>query len=525
MKTVIVSISAKNIHKQLSAWCLKVYATKHGLKVSVVEASVNEGLHEIVEKIYSEYADIVAFSCYIWNIELIKKIAPLIKKLQSNIRIILGGPEVAHDEENNYPFADKILKGGEVEFCEYLLGTECCRTHNFSTPKNFENFPSPYTPEYFASFKKNQIPDISKQLIYIETSRGCLFSCSYCMSSITKGVEYLSIERVKNDIDLLVKNGAKIIKFCDRTFNANQKRAVEILEFIFSLKTDATFHFEAAADLFNDELFSIIQKMPKGRVQFEIGIQSLNIETLQSINRLTDIKKVLKNIKKLTTFKNCHIHVDLIAGMPLETIETLSHAINECVATNANMIQLGFLKMLKGTNIRENDFGAIYSHAAPYEVIQTKTMPYSDIITLKKIEKTIDKYHNSGMFKNSIQYGFSLFSSPYAFLKTFSEAKGDKNASLKNAYTLLLDFLTTHGSVEKAKHFIKLDCLLCDPRAPIPEAIEQQRSKQLEIEMRSKFEKNANYRIEYFPFDKKNRLFNYSKKDCVTGEYKCDILK
>ncbi|MCL2234511.1 MAG: B12-binding domain-containing radical SAM protein [Firmicutes bacterium] len=531
MKTTIVSISAKNVHKQLSAWCLKAFADEQGFNVSIVEASINENMHDIIEKIFNERADIIAFSCYIWNIELIKKIAPLVKKLMSHVSIVLGGPEVVYDDEKNYCFADEIIRGGEIEFCKYLGKHKACKNAEDSTSsamnaigstqcKNvFKSFPSPFTSDYFESFKKNQISDISKQLIYVETSRGCPFSCSYCMSSVTHGVEYLPIERVRSDIELLVQHGAKIIKFVDRTFNANSKRAAKILEFIFSLDTDATFHFEVAADLFDDELFSIIEKMPIERVQFEIGIQSLNEKTLKEISRVTDIKKVLKNIKKLCSFKNCHVHVDLIAGMPHETMESFSIGINECIKTNANMLQLGFLKMLKGTTIRENNFGAIYSDTAPYEVIQTNSMSYFDITTLKKIEKTIEKYHNSGMFKNSINYGFSLFSSPYAFFKAFSGAGGDKNATLKNAYTSLLKFLKSHGDEKKAKHFTKLDCLTHDPRAPMPDEVEQKRDKQLEIKLREKFEKNANYRVEYFDFDNKNRLFDYSKKDKITGEF------
>lgn len=529
MKTIIVAVNAKNIHKSLAPWYLKAYCQSFGFcEIGVIEASINDNVNEIIGKIYNSKPDIIAFSCYIWNIDYICKIGKMLKKLLLDIKIILGGPEVSFEKDlDNFKFADYIIKGqGEKAFFELLSNIKANVQSNEIIDgfnEDFENFPSPYTNEYFESFKNNQIADIENQLIYYESSRGCPFSCSYCLSSANAGVHYLSLERVKSDLLLLIQNGAKCIKFVDRTFNFNKARAKQLLEFIYSLNTECVFHFEAVADLFNDELLRISEKMPVGRIQFEIGIQSVNEKTLREVSRKTDTELALKNISRLASFQNCHVHVDLIAGMPFETLESFKEAINQTIACKPHMLQLGFLKMLKGTKIRSSNFGAVFADFAPYEVYQTDTLSYNNISKLKKIESLIERFYNSGAFACTINYAVKIFKTPYNFFEKFSDYCYSDNVnfkvSMKNAYTALLNFLINYGDKKEVEHNIKLDCLCFDSKGMLPDKILQMRNKQAELLYKEQIKKNINLRIEFFEFDNEYKLFIYENKNVVTNRY------
>ena len=530
MNVSLIAINAKNIHKSPAPWYLKTYCEEKRMEnISVIEVNINNKIYETVSKIYEAQPTVAAFSCYIWNIDYVNKTAPLLKKLRPNLTIVLGGPEVSFEENlNNYPYADYIIKGaGEKVFYELMVQIE---KNGRAEPKlidgcglGFENYPSPYTDDYFNSFKTNQIPDIQNQLVYYESSRGCPFSCAYCLSSADKGVQYLPIERVKHDLLRFMKHGAKCIKFVDRTFNSNKRRTKQILEFIGGLDTDCVFHFEVAADLFDDELLWIVEKLPICRVQFEIGIQTINEETLSAVCRKTNTALALQNIKTLTSFQNCHIHVDLIAGLPYETLDTFVESINQCILCKPNMLQLGFLKMLKGTRIRKesDSFKAIFADFAPYEVYQTETMSHSDFMKLKKIEGVIDRFYNCGGFALSVEYGIKLLGSPYKFFDAFSDylgGVGETKLSLKNAYTTLYNFLLANGGGNEATHRIKLDCFAFDAGASLPDTIPQQRNKQAELSFKKEFE-HKKFRVEFFEFENKYMLFNFEKKNPITTRY------
>jgi radical SAM superfamily enzyme YgiQ (UPF0313 family) len=266
--------------------------------------------------------------------------------------------------------------------------------------------------------------------------------------------------------------------------------------------------------------------MPVNRVQFEIGIQSVNDETLKSVSRKTNIETALTNIKKLTAMKNCHIHVDLIAGLPFETSETFAQAINRCLAAKPHMLQLGFLKMLKGSAIREqsDQFNYLFADYAPYEVFQSNSMTFNDIITLKSVERVIDKFYNSGMFANTVDYAVTkLFKTGYDFflnLGKYCEEIVNIKVSLKNSYSILLNFLLPYAEKEEAEHYIKLDCLTFDVQGMLPDCIAQYRDKGLESEFRNSPEFNSkSIRVEFFRFDNKKRLFVYGPKNPVSKEY------
>jgi radical SAM superfamily enzyme YgiQ (UPF0313 family) len=534
MKTLIVSISAKNVHKQLAPWCLKAYCESKGLDgVEILEVNSNYNINEIICKICEREFQILAFSCYIWNIDYVNKIGVLIKKLFPNVVIILGGPEVSFENDlSNYPFASHIIKGeGEKLFHDLIrnggkdLTTDKLQDNTAANHQKacFASFPSPYTPDFFASFKNEQIPNIENRLVYYESSRGCPFACSYCLSSATKGVSYLPVERVKSDLLLLLQNGAKTVKFVDRTFNAELKRAKEILLFIKSLQTDCTFHFEIAPDIFDDELFEIIKTMPFCRVQFEVGVQTVNEKTLTAINRKMNAELALKNIEKLSSFKNCNIHVGLIAGLPHETVETFKTAVDKCVLANPHTLQLGFLKRLKGTKICSYNFGAVFAPFAPYQIFATNTLSYVDIMRLKKIESVIDKFFNSGAFSQTVAFAVKIFKSPYAFFEALADFCELNNCnfktSMKQAYSVLLNFLLPHGNAAEVEYFIKLDCLGFDAcRGLLPSGIKQMRDKRAELAYLQQL-KVANVRVEFFEFDNTFKLFVYDNKNLLTNKF------
>ncbi len=510
INTLLVSISAKSVHKQLAPWCLKAFADAHckSAEISIFETSVNENIATVLSEIVSRGPAVAGFSCYIWNIEAVKKFCEGIKNLLPDCKIVLGGPEITADF--TFPYADEIIcGGGEVAFCNYLLALsgEPPLTETFC----FADFHSSFTEDYFRSFGDFKIEN---RLVYYESSRGCPFKCAFCLSGGAEcGVFYLPLDRVKSELLLLVNSGAKIIKFVDRTFNADKKRALEILLFIESLETDATFHFEAAGDLFDENLISAVSRMPKGRVQFEIGIQSFNEKTLAAVSRRTDLSLSEENIRKLASCGNCHIHLDLIAGLPFDSLSDFKRSFDKCIALAPDMLQLGFLKLLHGTKMRamadeSGDFA--YNSYPPYEVQKSDSMSSDDLQSLKRIEPALDKYYNTGMFKNSIAYGFSLFQSSYDFFDEFSRFCGTEfKRSLKNAYTLLFDFLREKGDFQTAAHYIKLDQLSNDPKGLLPDGIERRRQRDIELLHKGKYQ---NCRAEFFPFDNKTRLFVYDKK-------------
>lgn len=534
----MVSIAAKNIHKTLAPWCLKAYCDLNAPNSEVVvqESNINEPVSDIIGKIYRSKPDVLGLSVYIWNAEVVQKITSCIKKMLPDCIVVLGGPEVSFEDSfQNYPDADYIIKGaGEIVFCELVnsltTGTPIESGILIGGETDINEMPSPYTEAFFESFNQKGSVPIENQLIYYESSRGCPFNCSYCLSCTSENVSYLPVKRVTEDLYKLVERGAKCIKFVDRTFNANKSRAAGILETVYYLHTDCVFHFEAAANLFDRALLAIAAAMPVNKVQFEIGIQSVNPATLKAVNRRANINIMLEKIARLSSRNNCHIHVDLIAGLPFETKATFADAVEKCLSAKPHMLQLGFLKMLKGSKIRtqSNEFGYVFSDFPPYEVLKTDTMSADDLILFKSIERVIDKFYNSGYFVNSLEFAAnSVFSSYYKLFECLAEycdEIGNLRLSLKNSYGLLLNFLTKYTSREEAEHYIKLDCLTFDLKGSLPEAITPNRdkAKEADLRQRSKY-KGRNIRVEFFPLDGIKRLFIYENKHPITKRY--DIVE
>ncbi|MDR1631264.1 MAG: B12-binding domain-containing radical SAM protein [Oscillospiraceae bacterium] len=531
MKVLLVALNSKNIHKAPALWCLKAYCEKQNPTAAIAlrEFSINEPPGRLIGEIFRSGADVVSFSCYIWNIELVNKIAPEVAKLLPGAHIVLGGPEVSFENDfSSFPFAHFIIKGaGEEAFSALLQRIE----NRIAGEKQliaagergyFSRYPSPYTEDYFQSFSQDM--PIGRMLIYYESTRGCPFSCAYCLSSVSEGVQALPLERVFADLRLLVERGAKCIKFVDRTFNANKARAAEIFAFLEGLETGCAFHFEVAADLFDDALLMLIAALPKGRAQFEIGIQSTNEQTLCAVSRKTDIDKAFRNIKRLVAMQNCHVHVDLIAGLPYEVVETFAKAFDACFAVRPHMLQLGFLKLLKGSRLRDESEGLsyLYSNFAPYEVLKSNAMGPDELLFLKEIEEVFDKFYNTGMFPNTIDFAAGrLFASPFSLFGALAEFCRGKNIklSLKYSYALLLEFLRERTGFETAAHYIKLDCLTFDPKGMLPDAIPQNRRKDIERELRHS-RGFRNVRAEYFELDDALRVFVYDEKDRITKAHR-----
>ena len=538
MKILLTALSAKNIHKTLAPWCLKAYCDEYNpsCEVVVAEYTINENIFDIADNIYLQKPDIIGLSCYIWNVEQILKLTSLIKQLLPHCIIVLGGPECSFEQDlSDFPCADYIIAGeGEQKFSKLIeliengVSPEKGVIHGGNSVP-FSELPTPFTAEYFASFAKGKMKSAENQLIYFEGTRGCPFSCAYCLSSVNSGVECFSFSRIREELEKLIGYGAKCIKFVDRTFNANKKLAKEILSYILNLETDCTFHFEAAADLFDEGMFAIIEKMPPCRIQFELGIQTVNEKTLEEINRKTDIDLVFRNIEKLVSFGNCHIHVDLIAGLPFDTLESFKLAINRSISARPHMLQLGFLKLLKGSKLRKSseEYGYVYSAFPPYQCLKNNYISADKIIFLKEIEAVADKFYNSGMYQNSVNFAISeIFDSAYDFfseLAVFCRGKNTK-VTLKNSYTILLNFLLKHTTKEQAEHYVKLDCISFDRKAMLPDAIANLRDKKAENEYRNNKENPQAVRIESFELDGKKRLIDYTVKNPVTGAFKIEII-
>lgn len=472
-KTLICSLNSKYIHSSLAPWCLYTSCKSvlgEACCVEVTEGTINEKEEEIYERLISQKPDFVAFSCYIWNITRVLSLAEKLK--EQGIIIALGGPEVSYRQKDileKCSFVDYVLSSeGEVIFPElvraladgekpeingvsYRNGEDIVISEGEAI--DFENTVSPYCEEYFTSLKG--------RIAYIEGSRGCPFSCAFCLSGRCGKVRFLSLERVKNEMVLLSDMGAKTIKFVDRTFNCNSKRAVEILSFIRDeygkkINNDVCFHFEIAADILTEEIFQVVSQMPIGAVQFEVGIQSFNEETLKKINRKTYVDLVESNVKRLLSFGNCHVHIDLIAGLPLEDYNSFISGFNRAYKIRANMLQLGFLKILYGSPMGEDkeSYPCVYSDKAPYEVISTPWISEAELEKLRVCENELERLYNSGRFPRTLGYLEDKISA-YDLFFGFGEYlrfKGEKGSIPLDKYVCLAyEYFSTLRGVDKTR--------------------------------------------------------------------------
>ncbi|MBE5964714.1 MAG: DUF4080 domain-containing protein [Lachnospira sp.] len=461
MKCLLVAVNAKYIHSNPAIMSLKAYYDKYSsaqAEVITCEYTINQQMDFIVSDIYEKQPNVVCFSCYIWNVEEIKYIADTLKKVMPKLKIWAGGPEVSYRAEEflkcNSAFDGIMCGEGEKTFTNLMSALEgkcglkdiagiCYRAeeikHNpMSEPMDMNEIPFIY----------EDLSDFENRIIYYESSRGCPFSCSYCLSSIDKKLRFKDIQNVKKELSFFIDNKVKQIKFIDRTFNAKKNHAMEIWSFIHENDNGITnFHFEVAADLIDDEQLELFKKMRPGLIQLEIGIQSTNAETITEINRTMNLDKVYRVIRVINSYGNIHQHVDLIAGLPYETLEIFKKSFNDVYALKCDQLQLGFLKVLSGSKMYDesNNYEIKYTSTAPYEVLSTKWITYYDVIKLKQIEEMVEIYYNSGQFKKTVELLEIYYDNPFELYEKLGEFyhnkfKQNEKHSRIARYELLLEF-------------------------------------------------------------------------------------
>ncbi len=490
MKLIIGCLNSKYIHASLSPWCLLAGVrefAKTDLSASVCESTINADPDEFIKSI--EKADIYAFSCYIWNIEQTLYICEKLKNLH-NAKIVLGGPEVAYrakDVLQDYGFIDFVLSGeGEFNFPKLvdainnnLLFSEVdglTYRQNDNVLSNPEKEytttpPTPYSKEFFES--------LGGRICYIETSRGCPFRCAFCLSGRCSSLRFFDIETVKENIILLANSGTKTVKFVDRTFNANPRRANEILNFIKDnygekIPEGVCFHFEIAGDILTVDTLDILSQMPTGAVQLEIGMQSFNEDTLSAINRKTDTKKLIKNIKTLLSFNNMHIHIDLIAGLTGEDMQSFKNSFNIGYNLRAHMLQMGFLKLLYGSDMREKreKYPCEFSDKAPYEVVSTPWLTSDEILSLKNCEDALERLYNSGRFLLTLEFlTEEIGIEPFDIFFNFGNAVNGNKLSLSLYTEKLFNFYKDKCDSEILREKIVCDMLCCGAEKHIPDCL------------------------------------------------------
>lgn len=415
MKTIFVAINAKYEHEGLAAWYLKAACRKHGVDVSVLQYSINDSVQKIWSEMLDEDPDVACFSCYIWNRVLVRNLISDLKKVRPETVVVVGGPEVCYEgaEEDFRSYgADHVIRGeGESRLPRLLLQLDGRQDPGGIAPSgeslSGEDYISPFIPEYLGR--------VRDRIAYIESSRGCPYNCSYCLSSIDRGMRCFPLDEVYKGIDALVGAGARVIKFIDRSFNVH-RHALEIWEYVRRFSTETiTFHFEINPDRLSSQQMKLLSAMPPGLVQVEAGIQSTNPETLRAVSRTMDVEPALDNIREMAAWGNIHVHTDLIAGLPHEDMDSFIRSFNAVYGVRAHHLQLGFLKLLRGTRIRREADRHQYRFRdyPPYEVLSNRYMTSRELMTLKCVEEVLDRFYNSGRLKLTLEYVETLFPSAF----------------------------------------------------------------------------------------------------------------
>ena len=471
MKILLAACNAKYIHSNPAVYDLKAYAAAYKDSVQIKEFTINQPKDEIMKEIYRSGADVVCFSCYIWNISFVRELIRDLKKILPDTAFWAGGPEVsfhAKDFLEDMPQVTGIMKGeGEETFLAlaryYLEGKGRLEEisgivfrkegeivdNGFGEPVDVDRSPFIYeNPENFEN-----------RIIYYESSRGCPFSCSYCLSSIDRKLRFRSLSLVKKELQFFLDHRVPQVKFVDRTFNCRHEHAMEIWKYILEHDNGVTnFHFEVSADLFREDELELIGRMRPGLIQLEIGVQSANPETLEAVHRKTDLEKLRRNVEKIRSFHSVHQHLDLIAGLPCEDYESFRRSFDFVYSMKPDQLQLGFLKVLKGSLMEEKarEYRITCKSLEPYEVLSTRWISYEEILKLKTVESMVEVYYNSGQFQYTLNWLMGFWEDAFSFyedLGRFYERKGYEELSHSRIrrYEILLEFLHEKPEISVAE--------------------------------------------------------------------------
>ena len=468
MKILLTAVNSKYIHSNLAVYSLKAYHDAHSDRkdtVELAEYTINQLQEEIIKDIYKKQPDVLAFSCYIWNIEMIHRMICELKKILPDTDIWLGGPEVSYDAKEvlkNHPQIKGVMIGeGEQTFCElaacYENFDENCEKELLKVrqicfrSQTGEIVATPYRE----LMNMDELPFVYQdmrvfehKIIYYESSRGCPFGCSYCLSSVSRSVRFRSLPLVFAELQIFLDAKVPQVKFVDRTFNCNHERTLALLHFLRTHDNGVTnFHFEVAADLLNEAELAEIAAMREGLVQLEIGVQSTNLQTIEAIDRTMNLEKLKKVVASVHSAGNVHQHLDLIAGLPYENLERFEQSFNDVYNMQPDQLQLGFLKVLKGSKMYQNakEYGIVYTDTAPYEVLYTKWISYADVLTLKAVEEMVELYYNSNQFTHLIPVLQSRFENPFAMYDKLADFYHEKGYFVHTParayrYQVLLEF-------------------------------------------------------------------------------------
>lgn len=549
MKILLVACNAKYIHSNLAVYDLQAYASDYADHIVLKEYTINQQKDDIMRDIYLEHPDVVCVSCYIWNLSFVKELMADLIKILPGADFWAGGPEVSYDAEKflteNSEFKGVMVGEGEETFKE-LAG--------YYVEKNPQNLKDMTGICYrdgdqiihngwrqimdlsSIPFIYKDLSEFKNRIIYYESSRGCPFSCSYCLSSIDKKLRFRDTETVKKELQFFIDNKVPQVKFVDRTFNCKHDHAMAIWKYINEHDNGVTnFHFEISADLLREEELQEMSTMRPGLIQLEIGVQSTNPDTIKAIHRTMDFEKLKGIVDRIHSFGNIHQHLDLIAGLPYEDYDSFRHSFNDVYALKPQQLQLGFLKVLKGSHMMEmcREYGIVYKTQEPYEVLSTKWLDYDHVLKLKTVENMVEVYYNSGQFQNTLEYLENFFQdafSIYERLGSFYMEKGYGNVShtRMRRYEILLEFLedVPEISMDQVKDQMVYDLYLRENLKSRPGFARDQKPFERQIwdfRKREKVAKNAH--VEVFA-DGTVLLFNYADRDPLTNNaHVTDVTK
>ena len=556
-KILLTAINAKYIHSNLAVYSLKAYAesvlAENCPQIEIAEYTINQQTDDILMDIYKRKPDMLCLSCYIWNIRYVEDVVREIPKILPETEIWLGGPEVSYDAKKvleRFPEVTGVMKGeGEETFAALAKGEERENIAGITwRADGGEVVDAPWR----AVMDLNKIPFVYQdmkifehKIIYYESSRGCPFSCSYCLSSVDKKLRFRDLELVKRELQFFIDNEVPQVKFVDRTFNCRHEHAMSIWKYLIEHDNGITnFHFEVSADLLNEEEIDLIQSMRPGLIQLEIGVQSTNPDTIREIRRTMQFPRVAETVRAIAKKGNVHQHLDLIAGLPFENIERFARSFDDVYALRPEQLQLGFLKVLKGSYMEEKveDYGLSYKSVPPYEVLCTKWLSYKDVLRLKGIEEMVEEYYNSGQFTESLKAMEEKYDSAFVMYDELASyydehALYGKSHARAARYEIFLAFAADKDvdRVELYRELLTYDYYLRENAKTRPvfageyrmdkETVrrfyenEEREHKYLQgYEAYDKNQMRKMTHLEYFPQMGKTILFDYRKRSPLTKE-------